>query len=510
MPKFPDPTKGYGATPVAGAIDLSVPTTPPPVDPSSPQTAAEAGSTPEPKSVTPPLYVQPTPPPLSVADHPQDVPPVKNIVQPGPFRNLIPIVIGLGALVLLAVLGFAVLPKLFTKTSGPVTLTYWGLWEPSSVMQGVIADYESANPNVKINYTMQNAKNYRTRFLSAATQANPPDIVRIHNTWLPMLKKDLSPAPETILKASDLSDYYPIVQKNFVSGGKIYALPLEIDGLALLYNEDIFKETGSTPPADWNTLRKLAFDLTKTNPETKIIERAGVALGTTNNVEHWSDILGLLILQNSGNPGKPSETAVQDALTFYTIVSTQDKSWDASQPNSVYAFATGTVAMIIAPSWQISEIKAINPNLNFKVAPAPVLPSANYAWASYWAEAVPLYSKNQAEAWKFIKYLSSPAVLQKMYAGATQIRALGEPYPLVSLGSSLASDPLAAPFVAQGPNYKSWYLADRTYDDGLNDGLSKYYEDAINAINGGSTVGSILKTLDDGVTQVLTKYPEAK
>ena len=504
MPKFPDPTKGYGGTPVSGAIDLSAPapdlSAP---DPSIPPTDAP------PKPVSPPLYVAPTPdpiqsPPQSTASNPRP----QTVVQSGPFRNLIPLVIGLGALALLAVLGFTVLPKLFTKSSGPVTLTYWGLWEPSYVLQGVIADYESANPNV--NYTMQNAKNYRTRFLSAGTQANPPDIVRIHNTWLPMLKKDLSPAPETILKASDLSDYYPIVQKNFVSGGKIYALPLEIDGLALLYNEDIFKETGSTPPADWNTLRKLAFDLTKTNPETKIIERAGVALGTTNNVEHWSDILGLLILQNSGNPGEPSETAVQDALTFYTIVSTQDKSWDASQPNSVYAFATGTVAMIIAPSWQISEIKAINPNLNFKVAPAPVLPSANYAWASYWAEAVPIYSKNQTEAWKFIKYLSSPAVLQKMYAGASQIRALGEPYPLVSLGSILASDPLAAPFVSQGPNYKSWYLADRTYDDGLNDGLSKYYEDAINAINGGSTVGSILKTLDDGVTQVLAKYPEAK
>jgi multiple sugar transport system substrate-binding protein len=426
-----------------------------------------------------------------------------------PFRNIIPIVIGVGALLLLVVLGFAIVPKFFKKTEA-VNLTYWGLWEPSSTMQAVIADYESENPNVKITYTMQSPKNYRTRFLSAGAQAGGPDIVRVHNTWLPMLRKDLTPAPDSVLTSADLSDFYPVVQKNFVSGGKIYGLPLEIDGLALLYNEDILKEAGATPPSDWNTLRKLAFDLTKTNPETKVIERAGVALGTTGNVEHWSDIIGLLILQNSGNPGKPSETAVQDALTFYTIISTQDKSWDASQPNSVYAFATGTVAMILAPSWQVSEIKAINPDLNFKVAPAPVLPSANYAWASYWGEAVPASSKNQTEAWKFIKYLSTPPVLQKMYAGASQVRALGEPYSRVSLASSLANDPLAGPFVSQGPNYVSWYLADRTYDDGINDGFSQYYEDAINAVNNGSTIGSVLKTLDEGVAQVLTKYPEAK
>lgn len=485
MSKFPDPTKEYAGSPMTGgAIDANK---------TAPLYQAPTAS-PSPTPAPPPTPIS-SPPPLAPSS--------------SPFRNLIPIVIGLAAIILLAVLGFAIIPKFFKK-SAPVTLNYWGLWEPTSVMQAVIADYEAANPNIKITYSMQSPKNYRSRFMTASTQANPPDIVRIHNTWLPMLKKDLAPSPDTVLKVSDLGDYYPIVQQNFVSGGKIYALPLEIDGLALIYNEDILKEAGATPPSDWNSLRKLAFDLTKTNPETKIIERAGVALGTTGNVEHWSDILGLLILQNSGNPGKPSETAVQDALTFYTIISTQDKSWDASQPNSVYAFATGTVAMIIAPSWQVSEIKAINPDLNFKVAPAPVLPSANYAWASYWAEAVPLASKNSTEAWKFIKYLGTPEVLQKMYAGASQIRALGEPYPLKSLSGTLANDPLAGPFVAQGPNYKSWYLAARTYDDGINDQLSKYYEDAINAVNNGQTIGAVLKTLDDGVQQVLTKYPEAK
>ncbi len=490
MPKFPDPTKDYGATPMSGAIDAN--TLP----------KAEAPVAPPPVFTPPPSTASPTPAPIPSS-------PAATVVQAGPFRNLVPILIGLGALLLLVVLGLVIVPKFFKKAA-PVTLNYWGLWEPSSVVQSVIAEYEAAHPNIKISYTMQSPKNYRTRFLAAGTQPNSPDIVRIHNTWLPMLKKNLSPAPDSVLKVSDLSNYYPIMQKNFVSGGKIYGLPLEIDGLALLYNEDIFQEAGVTPPSDWNTLRKIAFDLTKINPETKIIERAGVALGTTGNVEHWSDILGLLILQNSGNPGKPSETAVQDALTFYTIISTQDKSWDESQPNSVYAFATGSVAMILAPSWQVSEIKAINPELNFKVAPAPVLPSANLAWASYWGEAVPATSKHPEEAWAFIKYLSSPEVLQKMYAGASQIRALGEPYPLTTLASSLTSDPLAGPFVSQGPTYVSWYLSSRTYDEGINDELSKYYADAINAINQGSTVGGVLKTLDEGVTQIMARYPEAK
>lgn len=494
MSKFPDPTKDYVGIPVAGAIDAN----------QLPKAEAQFAPTPPPTTSTEPVLTPPQ------AEPSMQAPPVPLQLHASPFRNLIPLIIGGAILLLLVILGITFIPKLMGKKTALVTLNYWGLWEPTSVMQAVISDYQVKNPNIKINYTMQSPKNYRTRFLAAGSQASSPDIIRMHNTWLPMLRKDLSAAPDTVLKASDMAGFYPIVQKNFVVGGKIYALPLEIDGLALFYNEDMLKEIGATPPTDWNSLRKLAADLTKTNPETKIIERAGVALGTTNNIDHWSDILGLLILQNSGNPGKPSETAVQDALTFYTIISTQDKSWDASQPNSTYAFATGTVAMIIAPAWQVSEIKAINPDLHFKVAPAPILPSANSAWATYWAEAVPITSKHPTEAWNFIKYLASPEVLQKIYAGASQIRAIGEPYPLTSLASSLANDPLAGPFVAQGNNYVSWYLADRTYDEGINDQLSKYYEDAINSINNGSGVGAVLKTLDEGVQQVLTKYPEAK
>lgn len=491
MAKFPDPTKEYSATPV---------------NPEQPVVAS-------PPAAETPVYVAPAPSAMpeqpSTPPSPSASPAVDQYVSPSPFRNLIPIIIGVGVVIILAVLAMTILPKLGKKTEN-ITLTYWGLWEPTSVVQSVIAEYEAANPNVKIAYTMQSPKNYRSRLQSAITGGTAPDIARIHNTWLPMLKSSLTPAPENLVPATTLDAYYPVVKKNALSSGKVYALPLGIDGLALLYNEDMLAEIGATPPTDWNGFRKLAFDLTKTNLESKVIERSGAAMGTTSNVEHWSDILGLLILQNSGDPGKPSSTAVQDALTFFTIFSTQDKSWDSNQPNSVYAFATGTVAMILAPSWQIPEIKAINPDLKFGVAPAPTLPSTKIAWASYWMEAVPKSSKNAEEAWKFIKFLSTEDSLQKMYAGASQVHTLGEPYPLTSMGNLLSNDPLAGPFVGQAPNYTSWYLTSRTFDEGLNDQLIKYYEDAVNTVNGGSTVAAVTKTLEAGVAQVLAKFPEAK
>jgi len=410
----------------------------------------------------------------------------------------------------LAFLGFTFLPKLFGKKTEPVVLTYWGLWEPASVMQTVIADYERDHPNVKINYSMQSPTNYRSRLQSALTThtSESPDLFRIHNTWLPMLRKSLAPKPSTV--TLDLAQYYPVVSLDFLRNGELYAIPLEIDGLALYYNADMLAEVGASPPTDWNALRKLAFDLTRRNPETNIIERAGIAMGTATNVDHWSDILGLLILQNSGNPGQPSEAAVQDALTFYTIFSTSDHSWDSTQPPSTYAFATGTVAMMLAPSWRAADIRAINPSLNFGIAPSPTLPTTDIAWGTYWAEAVSASSPHSTEVWQFLSYLSSPEVLQKLYTTESQLRPLGEPYPLVSQASLLSTDPLAAPFVSQAPNYRSWYLSSATKDEGINDEISKYYLDAINSINNGSSIASTLRPLSEGVTQILAKYPEAQ
>ncbi|KKU62333.1 MAG: Extracellular solute-binding protein family 1 [Microgenomates group bacterium GW2011_GWD1_47_13] len=489
MPKFPDPAKVYSAQPVAPAPSSS-PANPPPV----------------------PVYQAPPSPAVTPPPPPSPSLPI----QGSPFRNLVPLVLLGGAILLLVLLFFVVLPK-FKKSSGPITLTYWGLWEPASVMQEVIASYEATHPNIKINYTMQSPKNYRSRLTSAITRRSTdgaaidtaPDIARIHNTWLPMLRSSLTPAPST-LPLSTLDDYYPVVTQNAVVEGKIYALPLGIDGLALLYNQQMLTELGATPPTDWDAFRKLAVSLTVTNPETKIIERAGAAMGTTGNVEHWSDILGLLTLQSAGTPAAPASKAVQDALTFYTFFSTIDKSWDASQPNSVYAFATGTVAMILAPSWQVAEIKAINPDLKFGVAPAPSLPATQVTWGSYWMEAVPASSANSAAAWEFIQYLSTPEVLQKMYAAASLIHTIGEPYPLISMATLLMDDPLVSPYISQAPNYQSWYLTSRTQDEGINDQLIKYYEDAVNAINNGSSINSITKTLEAGVSQVLAKFPEAK
>ncbi|MBI2010444.1 MAG: extracellular solute-binding protein [Candidatus Chisholmbacteria bacterium] len=430
-------------------------------------------------------------------------------IQGSIFKWVIPILaglLGIGLLFLLVTLFF--LPRFSggEKSPQPVTLTYWGLWEETPVVKPIIDTYTSLNPHVTINYQQQSHRDYRERLQSALASGSGPDIFRFHNTWVPMLRSELAPVPPTLFDTAAFSStFYPVAQKDLVVGNSIVGVPLMIDGLGLYYNKTIFTAAGKSPPQNWEELRQTAFDLV-VRDQIGRLQTAGIALGTTTNVEHWPDILALMILQNGGNPADPSSTATADALRFYTIFSTSDRVWDDSLPNSIFAFATEKVAMIIAPSWQAHAIKEINPDIDFAIIPVPQLPGNTITWASYWAEGVSEKSQNQEAAFKFLQYLSDRGTLVNFYTEASKVRLFGEPYSRRDLAETLESDEFVGAYITQAPDAQSFYLASRTFDNGINDKIIKYYEDAVNAVNQGEDAQKALQTVAQGVAQVLSQY----
>lgn len=426
-----------------------------------------------------------------------------------PLKRFLPFIIGFGVVLLLIVLITKVILPIFNKPKVPdvISLTYWGLWEPENIITQVIDNYRKDHPNITIQYVRQSPKDYRERLQSSLAKGEGPDIFRWHNTWLPMLKNDLTPVPNEIYSNSEFdTNFFPIAKKDVYISGSYYGIPLEFDSLALYVNEDIFGQTAEVKvPTTWDNFRQTAFKLTLRDSRGQVT-RGGAAMGTTNNVDHFSDILGLMILQNGGDPGKPNEETVTAALKFYTLFAKQDRSWSEALPNSTLAFATGKAAMMLAPSWRAIEINQQNPKLNFKLYPVPQLPGTNIAWASYWIEGVAKKSAKQKEAWEFLKYLSSPEVLTKMYQSAGQVRLFGEPYPRQEMVSLLQADPFTGAIMTQALSARSWPMAARTFDNGLNDRIIKYYEDAVNAYLADQEEKQLLEALTSGVTQVLSQY----
>lgn len=393
-----------------------------------------------------------------------------------------------------------------TPTSPSVVLEYWGLWEPTETMQQVIKDYETANPGVSINFTKQSHQDYRLRLKTAIAQGeNGPDMFRYHSSWVPMMTQELSSLPSAVMTSSEYtSTFYPAAAQLLQVGGQIVGIPLMYDGLALYYNTDIFSTAVVDPPKTWSDLRALASKLTvKANAS---ITRAGIAMGNTSNTEHFSDIVAVLMMQNGADMTKPNSPQTRDALLFYTNFIKSDGVWNDTLPLSSVAFARGDVAMMFAPSWRALEVKQMNPNLKFKVVPLPQLSDTRIAYANFWAEGVSAKSTHKEESWKFLKYLSSSDVQKKLYASQSQVRPFGEIYSRKDLANTLAEDDIASAYLQDAPYAKGWYMSSYTHDDGLNDQIIKYYEDAVNSLLEGESIEDVLITLDQGVQQVLTQY----
>lgn len=467
-----------------------------------------------------PPQPQETPSPMPTQSTPS--PSVSSTVTPksgGGVKRFLPLILFLLLLIvgIFAVVRF-VLPNLGGGVGGgKVELVWWGLWEDTTIIQPIIDEYQNANPNVTIRYEKKAKEDYRERLTSALATDQAPDIFRMHNSWVPMFRQELATAPSSVITSQEFqSTFYPVAAENLLGAAGPVAMPLEYDGLAMFINEDIFATYGQPIPSDWNDLRQIARALT-IKDERGVITQSGASLGTTENVDHWPEIVALLMLQNGADPNKPNDPSGRgyQALRFYKQFADVDEVWDSTLPESTIAFATGRVAMYIGPSWRAYEIKDRNPSLNFRVVPVPQIPQSDpnardMTYASYWVEGVSQNSDHVEEAWKFLKFMSESETLAKLYSNASAVRLFGEPYPRVDMRQLLLSDPVVGGFVELAPVAKSGYLYSRTFDgaSGINTSLVQYYADTLNAINA-SRDGSgerEMATLSAGVQQVLSRY----
>jgi len=459
----------------------------------------------------------------------QNIPttPTINVVEKK--RNKKPLIlIGVALISLVLVMLFS---TIFKDKVGlnQVVLNYWGLWEEESVMNGIIADFESKNPNIKVSYKKNQKDDYAGRLDGRLEKSGEvedvPDIFRIHNTWIPSFRDNLAAVPKDTVATIGLeNDFFDVYEKDLVENGEYLSVPLMYDGLVMFYNPALLEEAQVSVPNNWWDLKKSAAKITKRD-ESGRITVAGAAVGTVENVDHWSDIVGLMMKQNGVNLNTMSadnEKKLKDVLDFYTLFKTSDKVWDETLPNSTQYFANGNLAFYFGPSWRVFDIQALNPNLKFEVAAMPQLPTTastptdqigaeaeltNIHWASYWTEGVNNKSKYQKEAWKFLEYLSSNEVLEKMYQADSLIRSFGQIYPRKSMAEKISSNPKIKPFVETANNATSWYLASETGDNGVNTEMQKYFGDAINSIlNGSKKSEEAVKTVLSGVTQLRQKY----
>lgn len=463
------------------------------------------------------VVYQPQPVQAPVAAAPPSQPPPTEVKKGFSMPPLKFLLFGLGGLVLLGIIIFAIKQFFFSAPKvEETTLSFWG-FEEQPVVDPVIREFETANPNVKISYAKQSQADYRERLVNSLAKNAGPDLFYFHNSWIPMLSSYLSPAPQEVMTGESFSNtFYPVAVSDLAPQGTPLGVPLETDGLGLYINETIFNNSGKLVPNNWNDLQGVAFELT-TKDETERITQSGVALGQTSNVDHWQDILSLMLLQNKADMANPGGALAGDPLLYFASFSREFKTWDETLPSSTEAFAKGQVAMYFGPAWRANQIKQQNPNLVFRIAPVPQLPKntpndPDITLASYQAVGVWTKSKNTQAAWKFLEFMTQKGSLEKLYAGAS-VRGYGRPYPRRDMATLQEFDAVLGAYIRQATSARSSHLVSDTYDGatGINSKISAIWKIALDqAIKEGRDVEALLLEVAQGVRQVLDSYSTTK
>ena len=382
--------------------------------------------------------------------------------------------------------------------SKPMTLTFWQTFDDSDAFTDIIAKYQVLHPNITIEYKKLRYEEYENELLNAWAEDRGPDIFAIQNTWLKKYESKLTPMPPEItmaymvetgtiqkemvpqlqttksLTVKDLKNNFADVVASDVilEDGKIYGLPLSVDTLALFYNRDLLNSAGITSaPNYWNKeFQQNVKMLTKQDPKKGLVQ-SGVALGTSKNINRFSDILSVLMMQNgammtSGDQvtfnAVPSSMANNnynpglEALRFYTDFANPAKEvycWNNDMPNSLEAFTNGSLAMFFGYSFNLEQIKAQAPKLNFGIAKLPQIEgnSVEINFANYWVESVSKKSLHPNEAWDFVQFLTKEENA-KIYLDKTK-----KPTALKSLINTQKDDENLGVFAEQVLSAKSWY-----------------------------------------------------
>ncbi|MDD5071270.1 MAG: extracellular solute-binding protein [Patescibacteria group bacterium] len=427
------------------------------------------------------------------------------------MRNKLLILLLISSFLLTSGFGCKGADKKTQEAMKPITLNYWRVWDGPDAFVEIIAKYKQLHPYITINYRKLRYSEYEQELLEAMAEDKGPDILSLHNTWVKKYQSKLAPLPTEIsmvypvekgtikkevvqelrttksLTFRDLkNNFVDVVYKDTVlpavdsktgkTGERIFALPLALDTLVMYYNRDLFNNAGIAEPPDfWNReFQQAVKNLTKQDTSGKIIQ-SGVALGGSKNVERYSDILSILMMQNgavmvddSNNVSFnriPEALRSQnyspglEALRFYTDFSNPAKevySWNSSLDNSLEMFIAGKLAIMFGYAYHLPTIKARAPKLNFDIAPLPQIEGnlGQISFANYWVEAVSNKSKYINEAWNFIQF-ATRAEQAKLYLAKTK-----KPTALRSLVNEQLEDEDINIFAGQVLTADSWYRGD--------------------------------------------------
>jgi multiple sugar transport system substrate-binding protein len=298
-------------------------------------------------------------------------------------------------------------PVATTAPAEQVTITVWDYYGEATPIKPLIAPFEAAYPNIKINYEAYDWDTTQQKLNVVLSGGGAPDVTTVDMTWIPKYASmgafsDLKALSGGNLNGVPWAQAYTTGALNAITyDNQIIAALYDFDTYALYYRSDLFEQKGIKVPTTWDELMVAAkalhegdkynyeFDADTFHGSQWIYENGGTLLSADNKTVVFN-----------------SPEAV-DAITFYDSLLTQGVgiNWTTDQGERIQGVKDGRIAMFSDGPYYMGIMKSAAPEMagQWKVAMHPTN-KQNGSYLGGTGLVIPVGSTNKDAAWTFIQY----------------------------------------------------------------------------------------------------------
>ncbi|WP_162606158.1 extracellular solute-binding protein [Jiangella asiatica] len=238
-----------------------------------------------------------------------------------------------------------------------------------------IAD-EFSTDGVEVELRFVGGNDAHQQYVTAISSQTAPCIGLVGNTWVPEFAS-LGALRPTGQSPDDVKEQYVSAAADSVTyEDEVYGYPWNAAVRALVYRADLFEQAGLEPPATWDDVVDVGLAFQDAYPD---MYGFGVAGGGQwyylPNVWAWG---GEIATQDDGTwASRMNEPEAVDAYSFYAGLLTEHglspegaMNWNGG--DLVNAFSQNEIGMFVAGNWDLKSLLLQNPEMESKVATAPM------------------------------------------------------------------------------------------------------------------------------------------
>ena len=287
----------------------------------------------------------------------------------------------------------------------------------TEVVDGIVADFEAANPDIKVNAIYSgNYDDTRVRALSALASGEPAQLaVMFSIDAYDLIEQDLIvPFEDVATSDADkawLGGFYPALMANGAIEGKTWGIPFQRSTIVAYYNKDLFRAAGldpEAPPTTWDEMIETGKALTSSDTYGLMIPSTGYpywmfqALAIQNGKE---------VMSGDGLTTYFDDPTVVETLEFWKSLSTEHGimptgtvEWGTLRQ----AFLEGQTAMMWHSTGNLTAVKN-GASFDFGVAelPANVRKGSPTGGGNFYLFK-DTTDEEKAAAMKLIQFMTSP------------------------------------------------------------------------------------------------------